>query len=100
MPRTGVVTGTPPSFMQEVFDMELGDVIVVESFGTVLVVRLDSINAASENENAESLREQLQTQVSQTLARDLYNIYSRDAVMRAGQQIDPRSLAAVHVNFP
>jgi peptidyl-prolyl cis-trans isomerase D len=100
MPRTGVVTGTPPSFMQAVFDMELGDVIVVESFGTVLVVRLDSINAASENENAESLREQLQTQVSQTLARDLYNIYSRDAVMRAGQQIDPRSLAAVHVNFP
>jgi peptidyl-prolyl cis-trans isomerase D len=98
--RTGFVTGTPPSFMEGVFKMAVGDVTVVDSFGTVLVVRLDAINPAGENENAAALREQLQAQVSQTLARDLYNIYSRDAVLRAGQNIDPRSLAAVHVNFP
>ena len=98
--RTGFVTGTPPSFIEGVFKMEVGDVTVVDSFGTVLVVRLDAINPAGENENAAALREQLQAQVSQTLARDLYNIYSRDAVLRAGQNIDPRSLAAVHVNFP
>lgn len=98
--RTGFVTGTPPSFIEGVFKMEVSDVTVVDSFGTVLVVRLDAINPAGENENAAALREQLQAQVSQTLARDLYNIYSRDAVLRAGQNIDPRSLAAVHVNFP
>ena len=98
--RTGFVTGTPPSFMEGVFKMAVGDVTVVDSFGTVLVVRLDAINPATENENAAALREQLQAQVSQTLASDLYNIYSRDAVLRAGQNIDPRSLAAVHVNFP
>jgi len=98
--RTGFVTGTPPSFIEGVFKMEVGDVTIVDSFGTVLVVRLDAINPAGENENAAALREQLQAQVSQTLARDLYNIYSRDAVLRAGQNIDPRSLAAVHVNFP
>ena len=98
--RTGFVTGTPPSFMQGVFKMAVGDVIVVDSFGTVLLVRLDAINSADTNENVEALRDQLQTQVSQALARDIYNIYSRDAVMRAGQKIDPRSLAAVHVNFP
>ena len=98
--RTGFVTGTPPSCMEGVFKMAVGDVTIVDSFGTVLVVRLDAINPAGENENAAALREQLQAQVSQTLARDLYNIYSRDAVLRAGQNIDPRSLAAVHVNFP
>jgi len=98
--RTGFVTGTPPSFIEGVFKMEVSDVTVVDSFGTVLVVRLDAINPAGENENAAALREQLQAQVSQTLARDLYKIYSRDAVLRAGQNIDPRSLAAVHVNFP
>jgi peptidyl-prolyl cis-trans isomerase D len=86
--------------MQGVFKMAVGDVIVVDSFGTVLLVRLDAINSADTNENVEALRDQLQTQVSQALARDIYNIYSRDAVMRAGQKIDPRSLAAVHVNFP
>lgn len=99
-PRTGFVTGTPPSFMEDVFKMAVGDVSVVDSFGTVLVVRLDAINSADKNENVEALRDQLQTQVNQALARDIYNIYARDAVMRAGQNIDPRSVAAVHVNFP
>lgn len=99
-PRTAFITGTPPSFMEDVFKMAVGDVIVVDSFGTVLVVRLDAINSAATNENVEALRTQLQAQVSQTLARDLYNIYSNDAVKRAGQKIDPRSVTAVHVNFP
>lgn len=98
--RTGFVAGTPPSFMEDVFKMNIGDVSVVDSFGTVLVVRLDAINPTEENENADALSAQLQAQIEQSLARDLYNIYSRDAVQRAGQNIDPRSLAAVHVNFP
>ena len=98
--RTGFVAGTPPSFMADVFKMNIGDVSVVDSFGTVLVVRLDAINPTEENENADALSAQLQAQIEQSLARDLYNIYSRDAVQRAGQNIDPRSLAAVHVNFP
>ena len=98
--RTAFVGGTPPSFMEDVFKMNIGDVSVVDSFGTVLVVRLDAINPTEENENADALSAQLQAQIEQSLARDLYNIYSRDAVQRAGQNIDPRSLAAVHVNFP
>ena len=98
--RTAFVGGTPPSFMEDVFKMNIGDVSVVDSFGTVLVVRLDAINPTEENENADALSAQLQSQIEQSLARDLYNIYSRDAVQRAGQNIDPRSLAAVHVNFP
>lgn len=98
--RTGFVAGTPPNFMEDVFKMNIGDVSVVDSFGTVLVVRLDAINPTEENENADALSAQLQAQIEQSLARDLYNIYSRDAVQRAGQNIDPRSLAAVHVNFP
>ena len=98
--RTGFVAGTPPGFMEDVFKMNIGDVSVVDSFGTVLVVRLNAINPTEENENADALSAQLQAQIEQSLARDLYNIYSRDAVQRAGQNIDPRSLAAVHVNFP
>ena len=57
--RTGFVTGTPPSFIEGVFKMAVGDVTVVDSFGTVLVVRLDAINPAGENENVAALREQL-----------------------------------------
>lgn len=98
--RSASVGGTPPSFLADVFTMQAGEIKIIDSFGTVLVARLDAINPAASNEEVDSLREQMQTQVSQALARDLYNIYSRDTVFRAGQQIDPRSLAAVHHNFP
>jgi len=57
--RTAFVGGTPPSFMEDVFKMNIGDVSVVDSFGTVLVVRLDAINPTEENKK-DALSAQLQ----------------------------------------
>lgn len=98
--RQGYIGGTPPSFLADVFKMEVGKIAIVDSFGTVLVVRLDAINPASENDDVTALATQLQEQVNQQLAQDLFNAYASDTVLRAGQNIDPRALQAVHVNFP
>ena len=98
--RQGFIGGTPPSFMADVFKMEVGKVAIVDSFGTVLVVRLDAINPAGDNPEVAALATQLQEQVNQQLAQDVFNAYAQDTVLRAGQNIDPRALAAVHVNFP
>ena len=38
--------------------------------------------------------------MDQALAEDLFNIYADDVVRRAGPQVDPQALQAVHVNFP
>lgn len=98
--RQGYIGGTPPSFLADVFKMEVGKIAIVDSFGTVLVVRLDVINPTSENDDVTALATQLQEQVNQQLAQDLFNAYASDTVLRAGQNIDPRALQAVHVNFP
>lgn len=98
--RQSFIGGTPPSFMADVFKLELGKIAVVDSFGSVLLVRLDQVNPASENEEVNALAEQLRAQVNQQLAQDVYNAFADDTILRAGQNIDPRALQAVHVNFP
>ena len=97
--RSGFIAGTPPAFMSEVFNMDVGEVKVIESFGSVLVVQLNAINPASENEQAQQLRDQLSEQMDQALARNLYTIFAQDAMLRAGQEIDFHALEAVHANF-
>ncbi len=98
--RSGFIAGTPPAFLSEVFEMAEGDVKAIESFGSVLIVQLNSINPASENDQAQQLKDQLSQQMNQALARNLYTIFAQDAMLRAGQEIDVNALEAVHANFP
>ena len=98
--RSAFIDGTPDGFMSEVFDMEIGNVKVLPGDETVVIVTLDAITPAAEGDESRALLEQLGAQLNQTLAQDLFNIFSDDVVRRAGQQIDQRALQAVHVNFP
>ncbi|WP_299280577.1 peptidyl-prolyl cis-trans isomerase [uncultured Tateyamaria sp.] len=98
--RSAFVQGTPPSFMTTVFEMETGDVRVVPDFGAVLIVRLDGINPATENEDLQGETEGLSAEVGQMVATELFNIFSEDVVVRASPQINQQALDAVHVNFP
>lgn len=98
--RNAFVDGTPQGFMTEVFDMEAGAVKLVDAEGSVLIVRLDEIAAASEEDQNTALLEQVSQQIDQTLAQDLFNIFNEVIVQQAGPQIDQRALNAVHVNFP
>ncbi|WP_298835478.1 peptidylprolyl isomerase [uncultured Roseobacter sp.] len=98
--RSDFVGGTPAGFMNTVFGMEPGEVRVVEGPGSVIIVRLDSTAAPADNEDNARLREQLAQQAGDTLAQDLFDIYSADVTRRADPQINPQALQAVHVNFP
>nr|WP_298912605.1 peptidyl-prolyl cis-trans isomerase [uncultured Roseobacter sp.] len=98
--RSDFVGGTPPGFLSTVFDLDAGDVEVMEDNGAIVIVRLDSIDGPEENEEAIALREQLSQQAGQALAQDLFEIYRTDVTLRANAQINPQALQAVHVNFP
>ncbi|MEP3786090.1 peptidyl-prolyl cis-trans isomerase [Ascidiaceihabitans sp.] len=98
--RSSFVGGTPPSFMSEVFEMATGDLRVIDSFGTVLLVRLDAVSAASDDPETQELQAQLTAQINQSLAQDVFDVFAQDTLLRAGQHIDQRALQAVHVNFP
>jgi peptidyl-prolyl cis-trans isomerase D len=81
--------------------MNIGDVAVLPGVDTVTILRLDDINAASQDDDrSNALVAQISEQLNQTLAQDLYGIFADEVVSRAGPQIDQRALQAVHVNFP
>ena len=100
MTRSSYVDGTPDTFMDQVFDLDEGGVAVLPAGDHVVVLRVDSVTAAGENDQTQALMDRLSQQLDQALAQGLFDIYS-DAVMRdADPQIDQRAVSAVHVNFP
>ncbi len=98
--RNAFIDGTPETFMDQVFAMDVGDIAVLPSDESVVIVRLDAINAADEGEANTALLAQISQQLDQTLAQDLFTVYASDVVRRAEPQIDQRAVQAVHVNFP
>lgn len=100
MLRSDVVTDAPEDFLVAVFEMEVGETRVLPGTDTAAIVTLDAIAPAAQDEEQAALLEELNAQLNQTLAQDLFNIYADDVVRRAGPQIDQRALQAVHVNFP
>ena len=97
--RNAFLVNTPRGFTGEVFEMALGDIRILEGTDTVVMVRLDAIHAAGDSPEAAALTAQLRTQQNQALARDLFDIFADDTLLRAGQNIDPRAVNAVNVNF-
>lgn len=98
--RTAFVENAPADFLAEVFDMAQGDVAVLEDETSVVIVRLDAITPAAQDDESNRLLAQLTQQVDQTLGRDLFDVFNGVVVVQAAPEIDPRALNAVHVNFP
>ena len=97
--RNAFLVNTPRGFTAEVFEMELGDIRILEGTDTVALVRLDAVHAAGDSAEASALVAQLREQQNQALARGLFDIFADDTLLRAGQNIDPRAVNAVNVNF-
>lgn len=97
--RNGFIINTPAGFMSAVYEMETGDIRIIEGTETVVLVRLDAVNAADDGPEAQDLIARLSEQQSTALARGLFDIFSEDTLLRAGQNIDPRAVNAVNVNF-
>jgi peptidyl-prolyl cis-trans isomerase D len=97
--RSDFVEGTSPDFLNQVFEMNVGDVRVVESQDAVLIVRLGTIADPEETTEMKALRTGLRTQVDQALAQDMFDVFARDVQLRAKPQIDQRAVNAVNAGF-
>ena len=100
MTRSSYVDGTPDTFMDQVFDLDEGGVAVLPAGDHVVVLRVDSVTAAGENDQTQALMDRLSQQLDQALAQGLFDIYSNAVMRDADPQIDQRAVSAVHVNFP
>lgn len=100
MTRSSYVDGTPDNFMDQVFDLDEGGVAVLPAGEHVVVLRLDAVTPAGENDETQALMDRLSQQLDQALAQGLFDIYSNAVMRDADPQIDQRAVSAVHVNFP
>ena len=98
--RSSYVDGTPDDFMDQVFDLEEGGVAVLPARDSVVVLRLDAVTPAGEDDQTQALMDRLSQQLDQALAQGLFDIYSNAVMRDADPQIDQRAVSAVHVNFP
>ena len=98
--RSAFLEGKTTSFVHDVFTMNAGEVRIIPSQGSILVVRLDKIVAVGGSEENSIEMTAISKEVDQILASELFKIFSEDVVVRAGPQINQQALDAVHVNFP
>ena len=98
--RSSYVDGTPDDFMDQVFDLDEGGVAVLPAGDSVVVLRLDAVTPAGEDDQTQALMDRLSQQLDQALAQGLFDIYSNAVMRDADPQIDQRAINAVHVNFP
>jgi len=97
--RNAFITNTPTGFMTEVFEMEVGEIRILEGTASVVLVRLDAVAPGADTPEARALTGQLREQQNEALARGLFDIFTDDTLARAGQNIDSRAVNAVNVNF-
>jgi len=103
--RDQFIPGTAPGFLSRVFQMEPGDLTVIdgpdEGAGpTVLIVRLDEILPADETDpGVIALRERLSESGRAGLAQDLFQAYVGQLQTQAGVQLDQAAINAVNTNF-
>ncbi|WP_372572879.1 peptidyl-prolyl cis-trans isomerase [Ruegeria jejuensis] len=97
--RTAFLDGTPADFMTQVFEMEPGELRVISGPDQAQIVRLDEVLPPEENYELNQMRQALGAQMDQTLARNLFDAFVRDAQTRSRPTVDQQALTAVHTNF-
>jgi len=97
--RSAFIEETPPQFMSEVFQMNIGEVRVLPAGATVVIVRLTETLPADTGGDMGRLRDAYEAELNQSLSQALFDAFARDAQLRARPQIDQRALNAVLTSF-
>ncbi|MEM1387919.1 MAG: SurA N-terminal domain-containing protein [Pseudomonadota bacterium] len=98
--RTDTLPDTPTGFVETIYEMEAGDVRIVEGATAAYIVRLDAVTAPdlSEGDGAEDL-ETLQTQLSASVGLDILQAFATAVQNDAGITINEAARNAVHTGL-
>jgi peptidyl-prolyl cis-trans isomerase D len=98
--RRGFINGTPPTFLRDVFEMEIGNVRVLPNADGAIIVRLDAITAADTSDEAYTAEvASVAESAGEGIAQDIYELYSRTVQLRTDVQVNEQARNAVHTNF-
>ncbi len=99
--RGDYIGGTPLEFLPSVFEMQKGEVKILEGFGAAFLVRLDDILPPDEERpELARIRAALDSRLRQAIAQDLFAHYVGEIQRRAGIRLNPAAINAVHAQFP
>ena len=95
--RNGFVEDAPDALLAAVFEMQQGELRVIEGPDFVGLVQLDSIQpAATDTPDALATKAAIASQLQQALAQDAFEMFSAALIAEAGITIDDAAIAAVH----
>lgn len=97
--RNAYLNNSPKGFIQQVFELEPGEMRVITGGDAVAVVQLDEILPPADSADLAELRRTLNEELDQTLASALFESYAMDVRIRAKPQVDQRALTAVQSSF-
>ena len=98
--RRDSVLGAPDAFVDQAFQMEAGDIALVDGFGAVLILQVDEVLPPNlEDPDTKAMRDSLEQQLQSSIAQDLYRAFADDTRTRAGAEIDQQAINAIHANF-
>ncbi|MCJ8336226.1 MAG: peptidylprolyl isomerase, partial [Epibacterium sp.] len=97
--RTAYIDETPAELLNDVFEMELGELRVVSDREATVVVRLDEVLAPGESEEMTFLANALTEQLNQSLSNELFQAYVGALRAKTPPQVNTQAVEAVHAAF-
>lgn len=98
--RNGFVADVPADFIAQVFDLNDGDVVAIPHDNSVLIVRLDAVQAPDmTNPEVIQLRNLILQQAASGLSNDVFEAYTLELQSIHEVQINQQAVNAVHTQF-
>lgn len=98
--RRDFLNGTPPGFMDRVFELSVGETVVVEGTENAIVLRLDAVAPPPEGDAAvEAETAGAAAAAGEAIARDVFNMLNDALSVQTEIEINDAAINAVHANF-
>ncbi len=98
--RRSFVEGTPPDFNAQIFEMNLGEVRVIDAVDRALIVRLDDIQPPDLTDpSVIAQRDALAENASVGIAQDVFDAYATSLLQQTEQNINQATINAVNAQF-
>ena len=98
--RRDPVEGTPADFVETLFTLQPGETSVLPTEGGAIVLRLDAVEPApADDENVVAERDAIASQVSGSIAQDVFDAFARQLQANTEVRIDDQAVSAVNAQM-
>lgn len=98
--RRSFVDGTPPGFIQRVFELDSGDITTIDAGTFGIVLRVDDITVPAPDDEAIAADYEAVAQTATLgIAQDIFDIYNNTLQRETEVTINQQAITAVHAAF-